>query len=472
MRSLPSFEDAHAAALDGAYGDDERARALWLALDAERLAADGRSQLGDVIANAIRGEEGAAARALALESEAAAASDARRVVEAAALAAHAALGAGRLDEARSLARRASRMARTEAIPEAEYFAHIELARVRRHDGRPHLALRILGALARVAPSPWHPRIAWETAMAGGITSAAELVRALPASLVGSAAHDAVSALLALLDAAVRGAQRDFATMRETAGALVSDVAFARRDLEDAAAALDASREPGAARGDLAAFLDGAASMPLRLAGLAGIAPPSGEPSGVWVVAGPRRATRRVLAAGLPLTGEAVARLVGDTRQLRTERAAATLLLAGPEGLAREEFFERVYGFAFKPVTHQSVLDVLLHRVRALLEGHAQMTRDEEVVAVTTERDVAAPEGADAAPLEDRVLRALAERGELGARDAASALGIPLRTAQAALARLVDEGACFTERRGRAIAYRVEDTTFSEPTRPGEPAQGS
>ena len=73
--------------------------------------------------------------------------------------------------------------------------------------------------------------------------------------------------------------------------------------------------------------------------------------------------------------------------------------------------------------------------RALLEGHAQMTRDEEVVAVTTERDVAAPEGADAAPLEDRVLRALAERGELGARDAASALGIPLRTAQAALARL-------------------------------------
>jgi hypothetical protein len=141
------------------------------------------------------------------------------------------------------------------------------------------------------------------------------------------------------------------------------------------------------------------------------------------------------------------------------------LLAGPAGIAREDLFRRVYGFTFKQVTHQGVLDVLVHRVRALLGESATLDRSVRTIAAVARAPLAVPEGASAQPLEDRVLRALAERGGLGAREAAEAIGIPLRTVQAALARLVEEGACLTERRGRAVAYRVEDTTFSEPTRP-------
>jgi DNA-binding transcriptional regulator PaaX len=41
--------------------------------------------------------------------------------------------------------------------------------------------------------------------------------------------------------------------------------------------------------------------------------------------------------------------------------------------------------------------------------------------------------------------------------------MPLRTVQAVLHKLVAEGACSTEREGRHIVYRIEDTTFTQVT---------
>jgi hypothetical protein len=41
--------------------------------------------------------------------------------------------------------------------------------------------------------------------------------------------------------------------------------------------------------------------------------------------------------------------------------------------------------------------------------------------------------------------------------------MPLRTVQAILQQLVAEGACSSQRGGRHIAYRIEDTTFTEVT---------
>jgi hypothetical protein len=69
------------------------------------------------------------------------------------------------------ARRASRMARTEALPESEYLANIVLARMRRLAGFPYLAAHILTAVRRYASAPWHPWIAWELLLAGGLAGA-------------------------------------------------------------------------------------------------------------------------------------------------------------------------------------------------------------------------------------------------------------------------------------------------------------
>jgi predicted DNA-binding transcriptional regulator YafY len=59
---------------------------------------------------------------------------------------------------------------------------------------------------------------------------------------------------------------------------------------------------------------------------------------------------------------------------------------------------------------------------------------------------------------------LAERGSASAKDAAGELGISLRSAQAALAELAQSGACDAQKDGRNVAYVVEDTVFSEPSR--------
>ncbi|MEM9860372.1 MAG: helix-turn-helix domain-containing protein, partial [Myxococcota bacterium] len=75
-----------------------------------------------------------------------------------------------------------------------------------------------------------------------------------------------------------------------------------------------------------------------------------------------------------------------------------------------------------------------------------------------------PEPRCAELLPQRALRVLAEHSKgLAARDLAEHLSVPLRTAQRALRELVEDGSLLSETRGRGVLYRVEDTTFSEPT---------
>ena len=75
------------------------------------------------------------------------------------------------------------------------------------------------------------------------------------------------------------------------------------------------------------------------------------------------------------------------------------------------------------------------------------------------------------PTADRVLRALALLGATSATVAAETLHMPLRTVQAVLQELVSEGACTIERDGRRVAYKIEDTTFTQVTRSDDPICG-
>jgi predicted ArsR family transcriptional regulator len=77
--------------------------------------------------------------------------------------------------------------------------------------------------------------------------------------------------------------------------------------------------------------------------------------------------------------------------------------------------------------------------------------------------IVVPDMRCALPTADRVLRALATLGTTSASTAADSLRMPLRTVQAVLQQLVAEGACSIERDGRRVAYKIEDTTFTEIT---------
>ena len=93
--------------------------------------------------------------------------DPRVVVEVTALRALVLASLAKTGDALTFARRASLMARTEADPEAELLANIVLARLRRHVGKPHLAVRILDALARLVPHAPRAWLEWERLLAGG-----------------------------------------------------------------------------------------------------------------------------------------------------------------------------------------------------------------------------------------------------------------------------------------------------------------
>ena len=128
-------------------------------------------------AEVIRGESSSVdTRLESLRTEAVDAQAAVLAVEATALRSLAALNDGNIPVATERARRASRMARTEAIPRAELLAHLVLARLRRISGKPHLAARILSSLIEFAAPPWHPWMLWELTLSGGQGETADCAR--------------------------------------------------------------------------------------------------------------------------------------------------------------------------------------------------------------------------------------------------------------------------------------------------------
>ena len=386
-----------------------------------------------------------------MESEARAQALPELVIESVAVRALACAQLGDLELGTQLARRASRMARTEGLPQPEYLANAVLARVRRLSGKPHLAVRILSSLLRVAPAPWRNWLAWELAVAGGVSSLA----GRPAENIGAlvsltAAGDRASAEAAL--------ER---VLHETRGALL------HRELHDLGVLLGL-RHLSAGSTLAQAWALGARDgvPPHGLHGVCGVHPDRTlreEP--VWVVVAPRGGGRRVLSPALGLAADVQMLWPGKRRQARTDGALCALALAG-QPIEELSFFELLYGFPYQAALHHGARDTLYYRMRERLAGHGEFLREGGGVSVAVAGPLAIPDSRCSPPPEHSLLAILAQRGETSVRDAADALQIPLRTAQHALKALAADGVCRAEKQGRELRYRLEDTTYSEPTTTG------
>jgi DNA-binding transcriptional ArsR family regulator len=455
-----------------------RDRLSFLALDAEELercaeapagAEPGAAEAARLWLAIGRGAAptDAEARAKVLYREAAAAKQVLLSVEATSLQAMAALGAGDVEGALAAARRASRMARTEALPEAELLANLVLARVRRHTGKPHLASRILAALARLAPPPWHALIAWEALLSGGLEAGAALAGATRGA--GSRSAAAAGALADALAAAQAGARAAFEDAGGRALAAVEGWDALTIEADALLAALDAARPAPAV---LLPWARGA--EPLAPLGLQGASPAAPEEAIAFVVVRPGAPGRRILRAGLALAApDAISphALAGSPREhYRTDTALAVLAGAGPAGLTRDELFGLVYGLPYAQRLHEGAFRVLVHRMRKRVEGLAEVAREADRLCLAPARPLIVPDPRCAQPTEAAVLRLLAARGAVGSDEIASELRLSVRATQSALKQLVEDGALQVERQGRHVQYRVDDTTFSEPTpyatRPG------
>ena len=443
-----SFDAAAVERWGGGLGDDAEA-ATW-----RRWASVWSRLLGGDV-------QGAGAEAEALEGQAAERRDAALVIDAAALRALAAAAHGELGAARSIARRASRMARTEAIPEQEYFAHLVLSRVRRLTGHPHLATRILGALGRVAPPPWRPWITWELVLAGAIESTD--VDALPSDTPSGTAARALVAAHRAAQGNDRAAFDHAARGLEEAAAVWPMLAAESRAVLDA---IDVRRVPEDI--DVLAWTSGAsADGPPVMHGLLtrdGSAPES-ESAIAYVFARPGGERRRVPRLGWALAREPDVKVLpqGRRKQGRTETLVSALLLAGEDGLEEAFVFEEVYGFVYEPEVHRNIFHVLVHRAREWLGEVGGIELDSGRLWLSLAAPVLVPDPRCVKPMQDRLLRAVAQHQGATAREVAKAIGVSLRVAQNALQELSTDGACLARREGRKLCYVVEDTTFSEPT---------
>jgi DNA-binding transcriptional ArsR family regulator len=148
---------------------------------------------------------------------------------------------------------------------------------------------------------------------------------------------------------------------------------------------------------------------------------------------------------------------------RTDAALSALALAGPAGMPQDEFFRSVYGFAFSPNIHRGSFNVLVHRMRNRVRGLGDVLRGDDRLALRIDRAFVVPDPRCVEPTVARVLRLLASRGACRAEELAQNLNVSQRTVQLALQQLLADGACQKERNGREIRYRVDDTTFCEPT---------
>jgi hypothetical protein len=387
-------------------------------------------------------------------------------VQVAALRALLALGRASVQESVDLARRAMRMAQAEGLPEGEYLAALALARCRRHTGRPHLALHILTALGRVAPPLWQAWIGWEATLAGrhGPDSAAETLGSLPPSLRQTVAGRALAALGRLLDAARASHTEEFQTQAAALEGATSGWSDLEKEVEALLACLDLDRP--ARSEELAAWASGEArEVPSGLHGIGTPIEPESEAAAAYVAAAPGRPGRRFLRPGLGLVRDAIhLEQLGPAGRggARTDTGIATLALAGPEGIARDAFFQSVYGFRYVSNLHHGALDMLVHRMRARLgeAGEIEREYDTPPIRLRLHRAIVVPDVRCALPAADRVLRALATLGAVSAREAADALRMPLRTVQAALQQLVADGTCSVDRTRGRVAYKVNDTAFS------------
>lgn len=389
----------------------------------------------------------------ALQQRASEQGDAHTVVEAAIWSAVAQLEVGPVEDALKRARRASRMARTESMPQLEYFSAIILARLRRLTGTPHLASRILNAVGRFASAQWLGWVAWELFWVDdddAVERALARGGSQPAPSIGVGRD-----LLALGRGAASGDRAHVAAaMSRLSGA-------PRPRMTDAELAtlhhhLLPGGEPPA---PTAAFCAG--TDPVVPLGLDKRAGAEGFKARGCVLVHPRGAWRTFPSALAVIEG-APPPLGKAAGQARMDTLVAVLALAGPEGLPTAEVFAATYGFTYIPTTHAGTFRVLLHHVRKRMAGLATISREDKRLRLVCERPFAVEDPRCTESVASRLLLQIA-RNPTGARSLAKALAVPLRTAQLALHELVDDGSCVRVRKGNAVEYRVEDTTFLEPT---------
>ncbi|MEM9192669.1 MAG: helix-turn-helix domain-containing protein [Myxococcota bacterium] len=388
------------------------------------------------------------------------------VVEATTLRALAAMQVGDFGQAIKLARRASRMARTEAIPQPEYLANLVLARMRRLTGNPHLATRILTAILRVAPPVWGAWLRWELVLAGAFEEAFPGGAPDLGSGGSSAAYRAAVSLAHLQKAAEVGDRERFDAMATTLEEVTGRWPLLGGEVCDVLACVDPGRAllPGSvSEGFVRGTVD---EPPPALHGLAartGGAPPE-ETASAYALGDLEGTRRRLLRLGRPLVDIKGLHVLRQSRrkQGRVETLVATLLLA-PDGLNEAECFETVYGFPFQMEMHKGVFDVLLHRAREYIQGAGEIERSQGKVQLTLACPVMVADPRCAEPVQDRLLRFIAANRGASAKDIAKAMGVSVRTAQSTLQELAAEGACAVQKEGRFVRYVVEDTTFSEPT---------
>jgi hypothetical protein len=394
----------------------------------------------------------------------------RGVIEATAIGALALARTGDLPRALVLARRAALMARSEGRPQQEFLTAVVLARVRRHAGRPHLAVRVLTALAGSATIRWRGWVAWELLLAQGET----------AGVVGAAgrAGDAAAALGGALAAAQHGDRAAFGAHADTVLRTLAGCALLRDEAEVALAALDHARPApavllGWCRGDTAPFpspLHGLGTIdPTRPAGAtsralavapAGVAGRRVLPIGVGLFAGEFPRAARLPAAGAPAAGEGGGE---DEGQDRTLAGIAALALAGPDGLTTGEFFARVYGFPLVAERHDGALRVLLHRMRKAVGDAGEIDSDAGQMALRANVPLVVPDPRCAEPAEARVVAYLAFTGAASTELAAERLHLPVRTTRAILQKLVAAGVCRAVREGRRVRYEVDDSIITRLT---------
>jgi hypothetical protein len=379
------------------------------------------------------------------------------VVTSASLRALAQAERGSFDDALEQARRAWRMARTEALPEAEHLAGLILARLRRQTGRAYLSARIAGALRRIAPPTWHAWIDWELVLARGLLP-------MDADPIRPACD-----LKALIEQASTGDRAGFDATTRRLEAATRGLAPFHRDAQRLLGALDPTRTLPELDRRMLCWTTGVDGLSAPPYGLAGIDPldehDTPSTAGALAIAEPDRAGRRVLQVARGLVAAHVeGRFVDDGPSGRPESVISALALAGPNGLEDADLFRAVYGFTYVPALHRGTFDVAVHRARTRLATFGDIDRSGGRMCLRIRVPFAVVDPRSTAGIDDRVLALVASSGELSARDAAKSLGVPLRTVQGSLRELVDSGACRAQRDGRHVVYCVEDTTFQEPTR--------
>lgn len=356
-------------------------------------------------------------------------------------------------------RRASRMARVEGVPNLEVLSGIALARARRFQGRPQLALRILRAVAPHAPPPWRRWLSWEAALSGARFASGRG----DASILG--------ALLRACDASEQGhPDSSQLGLRALVSAAENFVAFGR-EARGAAALLSVSGPEAGGNAETPAEVGAwirseVSDVPPSFRGFifASHIDEGGESCALLLAPVHGRA-RRVLARSVRLAvavGYDAAPAAAPTRP-RTDSGLATLAFS--EGaLPLGAYFEQVYDYPFDPGVHRSMVNMHVKRMRERVAGNAGIEREGDTIALRTERPLLLRDARCEETIEDRVLGVLARSDAKSASELARELKIPLRTVQRILRELQVDAGVEQQKEGRKIRYAVEDTTFSEPTR--------